>query len=202
MKRYALALLVACSAAGLAQTNSSDNWGSLFPQNFKSPILSRTARCVGDILTVVVSEVTSSNVSAATNATKKDSNKVEAPFVSALKIPLLKDIIGSLSTGADSSVSGSGTSTNSSRLTARISVVVKEVLPNGNMLVEGTRWIKVNNEETNITFSGIVRRDDVNNDNTVYSEYVAEAKITNVSKGLIARRQRTGILTRILDWLF
>lgn len=165
-------------------------------------MVDRTARNVGDILTVVVIESASSNVAASTNATKKDSNKVTAPFVGALKVPLLKDIIGDLSTGADSSVSGTGTSTNSSRLTARISVLVKEVYPNGNMLVEGTRWIKVNREETNITFSGIVRRDDILADNSILSENVAEAKITNVSKGLIARRQRAGILTRILEWLF
>ena len=153
-------------------------------------------------MTVVVVENSSSNVSATTNATKKDSTKVAAPFISALKIPLLKDVIGDLSTGADSTVNGAGTSTNSSRLSARIAVVVKEVQPNGNLVVEGTRWIKVNKEETNITFTGIVRRDDIAGDNTVQSENVAEAKITNVSKGLIADRQRRGFPTRILDWLF
>lgn len=70
------------------------------------------------------------------------------------------------------------------------------------MVVEGTRVIKVNKEEQMITFTGIVREDDVLADNTVLSERVAEAKITNLGKGLAADRQRRGIITRILDWLF
>lgn len=201
--RWALGagLLVLAASAG-AQARSDENFGSLFPKSFKNPMVDRTARNVGDLLTVVVSEVATSNVAASTNATKKDSNNVNLPLVSALKIPLIKQIIGDLSTSADSTVSGQGTSSNSSTLTARVAVIVKEILPNGNMIIEGTRWVKVNREETNITFSGIVRRDDVRADNTVLSQNVAEAKITNISKGLIAERQRKGIITRILDWLF
>lgn len=197
------ASLLALSAAAMGQVNSAANYGSLFPRTgYKNPFVDRTARNVGDILTVVVSENAISNVSASTSARKKDSNSVQAPFISALKIPILRQIIGDLSTGADSSVSGQGNSTNSSQLQARVAVIVKEILANGNMVVEGTRWVKVNREETNITFTGIVRRDDVRADNTVRSENVAEAKITNISKGLIAERQRKGFLTRILDWLF
>lgn len=196
---FALAALVAVAGA---QTNSADNFGSLFPQKYKNPMVDRTARGVGDILTVVVSESATSNVSASTNAMKKDSNNVNLPVVQALKLPLIRQIIGDLGSSADSTVSGQGSSSNSSSMTARVAVMVKEVLPNGNMVVEGTRWVKVNKEETNITFTGIVRRDDVRADNTVMSQDVAEAKITNISKGLVAERQRKGIITRILDWLF
>jgi flagellar L-ring protein FlgH len=199
-------LVIGCLLAttlAVAQTNSEENFGSLVPaKDFKNPVHDRTARNVGDILTVVISEVATSNVSASTSAIKKESNKVALPLIGALKIPLIKQIIGDLSTGADSNVNGSGTSTNSSQLSARVAVIVKQVLPNGNMIIEGTRWVKVNREETNITFTGIVRRDDVRADNTVASSNVAEAKITNVSKGLIADRQRKGFITKLLDWLF
>jgi flagellar L-ring protein precursor FlgH len=208
--RLALGLgLVATAALAPAQTKSDDNYGSLVPPNFKNPLLDRTARCVGDILTVVVVEDASSNMAAATNGTKKDSNAIGIPFLGNIRIPGLTHILGSLGTGlsnlsdsANSTVSGSGSSTNSSKVTARVSVIVKQVLPNGNMVVEGTRWVKINKEETNISFTGIVRRDDIRADNTVASENVAEAKITNVSKGLVAERQRKGFITRLLDWLF
>ena len=202
MRRLFCIGFVALTAFAGAQVNSSENCGSLFPQNFKNPFLDRTARCVGDILTVVISESSNSNLSASTNATKKDNNNVSIPVIAALKIPLINRIIGDLSSSADSTVSGQGTTSNSSRMTARISVLVKSIDPNGNMVIEGTRWVKVNREETNITFTGLVRRDDVRADNTVLSERVAEARITNVSKGLIAERQRRGFITRILDWLF
>jgi flagellar L-ring protein precursor FlgH len=190
------------AASVWGQTKSDENYGSLFPADYKNPAVDRTARGVGDILTVVISESSSSNMAASTSGTKKDSNQVGLPLIGALKLPLIKQIIGDLSTSADSTVSGQGSTTASSRFSARISVIVKQVLPNGNMVVEGTRWIKVNKEETNITFTGLVRRDDVRADNTVISENVAEAKITNVSKGLIADRQRRGFITRFLDWLF
>lgn len=201
--RWALGvLLLTLSGAASAQTDSEKNWGSLFPSTFKNPLLDRTARSVGDILTVVISEVSSSNMAASTSAVKKDNTNVGSPLIAALKIPLIRQVIGSLSGSADSTVSGSGNSTNTSSVSAKVSVVVKEVLPNGNMLIEGVRWVKVNKEETNITFTGIVRRDDVRADNTVASENVAEAKITNTSKGLVAERQRKGFITKLLDWLF
>lgn len=185
-----------------AQIKSEENFGSLFPPQYKNPLLDRTARGVGDLLTIIVSENASSNVAASTTATKKDATTATANVLKALNIPIIGKVLDNLNTTADSSVAGAGTSTNTSTLTARVAVLVKQVLPNGNMIVEGTRWVKVNKEETNITFTGIVRRDDVRADNTVLSQDVAEAKITNVSKGLIADRQRKGFLTRLLDWLF
>jgi flagellar L-ring protein precursor FlgH len=203
LKQLLIVGLLAMAGLAAAQANSEENFGSLVPvKDFRNPVVDRTARNVGDILTVVVSEVATSNVAASTNATKKEANNVTAPLIGALKIPLIKQIIGDLSTGADSTVNGSGTSTNSSQLSAKVAVIVKQVLPNGNMVIEGTRWVKVNREETNITFTGIVRRDDVRADNTVASANVAEARITNVSKGLIAERQRKGFITKLLDWLF
>lgn len=194
--------MLALVAAAFGQANSEENFGSLVPKNYKNPVLDRTARNVGDLLTVVVSESASSNLGATTNATKKDANNVGLPIVEALNLPLIRQIIGDLSSSADSTVQGSGTTTNTSNMSARVAVIVKQVLPNGNMIVEGTRWVKVNKQETNITFTGIVRRDDVRGDNTVLSQDVAEAKITNISKGLIAERQRKGIITSLLDWLF
>src|SRR4051812_24741779 len=136
MKAIIISLLALTAASAFGQANSEDNSGSLFPTHFKNPLYDRTARNVGDILTVVVVESVSSNLNASTAATKKDSNKVTAPFISSLKIPLLKTIIGDLSTGADSSVSGTGTTSNSSSLTARIAVVVKSIDANGNLIVE------------------------------------------------------------------
>jgi len=205
-------LVIGCwlvAVAASAQVNSAENYGSLFPPHFKNPLYDRNARAVGDILTVVVVENASSNMGASTTATKKDSNSVTVPALSPGSVPILGSFLSGLGSGlsnlgtnANSSVAGAGTSTNTSQVTAKVAVIVKEVLPNGNLVIEGTRWVKVNKEETNITFTGIVRRDDVAADDTVASANVAEAKITNVSKGLVADRQRKGFLTRILDWLF
>lgn len=192
-----------CVGSAMAQTDQDA--GSLFNKGMKNPFLSRTAKGIGDILTIVVSETSTASYNVSTTAAKKDDNSVASavlPFVSALKIPLLDQLLGGLSTGASSSNNGSGSTTQSGKLTARVTVTVKQILPNGNMVIEGVRMIKVNKEEQQITFTGIVREDDIRSDNTVLSERVAEARITNLGKGLAADRQRRGILTRILDWLF
>lgn len=206
MKAVLILGLATLAFSAFAQNGPTDqDAGSLFNRGQKNPYLTRTARNVGDLLTIVVSEVSTANYALATQAAKKDDNSVAKavlPFLTALKIPLLDQLLGGLSTGANSSNSGTGSTSQTGKFNARVSVIVKEVLPNGTMVVEGNRIIKINREEQTITFTGIVREDDVRSDNTVLSERVAEAKITNLGKGLAADRQRRGILTRILDWLF
>ncbi len=201
----ALGLLICGLCVGSAIAQSDQDAGSLFNKGMKNPYLSRTAKAVGDILTIVVSESSSANYSVTTNAAKKDDNSVAKsvlPFLTSFKIPLIDQLLGGLSTGNSSNNSGTGSTTQTGKLTARVTVTVKQVLPNGNMVIEGVRMIKVNREEQQITFSGIVREDDIRSDNSVLSERVAEARITNLGKGLAADRQRRGILTRIIDWLF
>jgi flagellar L-ring protein FlgH len=212
-----LAFASLVGAAFAQSTASEDNFGSLFPANYKSPYLTRKAAAVGDIVTVLIDESTNANYSATTNASKKDDNSVDsivAPFVN----PILKgarrilgsnvlgafwnSLAGGLSSGDKSTNSGSGTTTSTSRFSTRMAVTVREVLPNGNMVIEGTRMVKLNKEDQVVTFTGIIRSDDVRADNTIISENVAEIRITNVGKGLISDRQRRGIITSILDWLF
>jgi len=160
---------------------------------------------VGDVLTVVVSETSNATYNVTTTTTKKDDNSIVQsvlPFITALKVPLLNQLLGAQSTGASSSNAGTGGTTSQGKFTATMAVTVKEVLPNGNLVVEGNRVVKINKEDQLITFTGVVRVDDVKADNTVASANVADAKITNLGKGAAADRQRKGILTRLLDWLF
>ncbi|HJP83386.1 MAG TPA: flagellar basal body L-ring protein FlgH [Fimbriimonadaceae bacterium] len=202
MKLLTTLVLIASATWAFAQDQDA---GSLFNGKIKNPYLSRTAKCVGDILTIVVSESSAANYSVATQATKKDDNNVAKamlPFLSALNVPLIDQLLGGLSTGAQSSNNGTGSTTQSGKFSTRVAVTVREVQPNGNMLIEGTRLIKINKEEQQITFTGIIREDDIRADNTILSERVADARITNLGKGLAADRQRRGILTWILDWLF
>ncbi len=208
MKRSLLISLVAIGLlaplSALAQrTDSESNFGSLYPQRNASPFLDRIARRPGDLLTILISETSTAQFTASTQATKQDANTVNKMTVPILdKIPLVKDILGGLSTGNSSSNSGTGSTQQSNRLAARMTVVVKEVFPNGTMFVEGERWIKVNNETQTFVLSGLVRSDDIRTDNTVLSESLANAEIRAEGKGLIAERQRRGLITRILDWLF
>lgn len=113
---------------GSALAQNDQDAGSLFNKGTKNPYLSRTAKGVGDILTIVVNEASNANYSVTTTASKQDDNSVARsvlPFVSALGIPLLDQLLGGLSTGAKSANNGTGSTTQSGKLTARVSVTVK-----------------------------------------------------------------------------
>jgi len=195
-----LAVMALSAFSGAQGTNSADNEGSLVPQHFKNPFIDRVACGVGDILTIVVNEVSTASLSANTKATKQDSHSV--PLLGSLNIPLIGKYMNSLQLGDTSSNSGTGSTDRTGKFTAKIAVMVKQVLPNGNLVIEGERAVKVNKDLQLYKLSGIIRRQDVRIDNTVLSENVANANITTDGKGLIGDRQRRGILTRILDWLF
>jgi len=83
-----------------------------------------------------------------------------------------------------------------------MTAMVKEVLPNGNLVVQGSRTVLVNHEEQFMTLTGIVRPEDIGRDNLILSTQVADARITFGGTGIVADKQRTGWGTWIADWLF
>lgn len=199
-KTLILALSLVPFAASAQLVKSEDNEGSLVPQKYINPMVDHVAANVGDILTIVVDESSSATLTANTKATKADSSTI--PLLGALNIPLIGKYLNAAQSGANSSVVGTGSTDRAGKFTAKIAVTVKEVLPNGNLVIEGERAVNVNKDLQIYKLSGIIRRADVRIDNTVLSENVASAKITTDGKGLIGDRQRKGILTRLLDWLF
>ncbi len=205
MKRVLSLLLALGSVVAYSQVDSRSNDGSLYGTKSMSIISMRTAFNKGDIITVLISETTASQFVANTNTSKKDANAVspvQAGLLSWLKVPVLSALLGGASTAANSTVSGQGTTQGSSNFVARVAAVVKEVLPNGNMIIEGTRDMRVNKDNQMLVISGMIRRDDVMPDNTITSEKLAMAEIRSEGKGQISDRQRRGFLTRIMDWLF
>jgi flagellar L-ring protein precursor FlgH len=196
MKVLVLVFVAAIAAVSFSQ--SKGNPGSLFDATVRNPFTDNVARRVGDILTVIVDEKTLADFKASTQATKNDSNSVNAQFF----IGLLDSLFKPVTTGANSSVSGDGQTSQSSRMTATMSTVVKQVMPNGNLVIEGRRSLITNKQTQTIVFSGIVRPTDITPNNTVRSVNVAEAEIKMDGTGLISQRQRKGILTQIIDWLF
>lgn len=198
MKRVCILALALLAVSAAAQDpNKGGNPGSLWSNKAPDILADRTARRVGDVVTILIAENSSATYRAGTNATKNDETSIAKGLG-----PILGNLIPNLSIGADSKVAGQGSTTQRGELNARISVVVKEVYPNGTMLVEGTKAITTNKETQNIMITGIIRREDVRPDNTVLSVHVANAQIKTDGKGMIAQRQRKGILTWLVDWLF
>ena len=155
----------------------------------------RKAHNVGDTLTIVISEKTT------TTQTKSRKNGKSASTTLNAGTGIF-DFLTSASAGASDSWKADGSAKDSSNFSGNIAVTVVDVQPNGNMIVEGTQSIWQNKDEHKITLRGIVRRDDVTYENTVPSTKVADATVRFDGKGPLNAKQRQGILTQILNILF
>lgn len=153
------------------------------------------ARAVGDILTIVISESFSASRTGAANNTKTSSQSVTAGA------GIFRGVMGG-STGNSDSFKAAGSLTNSNTMTGKMTVMVSEIKPNGNLIITGTQMIKQNNEEQKIIVTGEVRPDDVQPDNTISSSLVANAQINIAGKGPLSEKQRQGILTQLFNFLF
>ena len=181
------AFLISASANVEAKSLWADNGWGLFAD--------KKARDVGDILTIVINESTT------LNASKSRSNEKEANVNLNAGTGIFHFLAAASAGGSDSfSADGSARDTNSFR--GQITVTVVEVLPNDNMVVEGTQSIWQNRDEHKITLRGIVRRADVTALNTVPSTKVADATLKFDGKGPLNAKQRQGILTQIFNFLF
>lgn len=83
-----------------------------------------------------------------------------------------------------------------------MTALVTEVLPSGNLKIEGSRVVVVNNEKQNLKLTGVIRPNDIGYNNTVPSSLIADAKIDFVGKGVISDKQNVGWGTRILDHIW
>lgn len=180
------AIFLATPLSVNAQSLWSDNW-SIFSD--------KKARNVGDILTIVINESTTQRMTKSSSNTKSGSVDIGAGTG-------IFDFLKAVSASGSDSFKADGSASDTSNFSGRITVTVVEVLPNDNMVVEGSQSIWQNKNEQKITFRGIVRRDDVTMNNTVSSTKVADAEIRFNGKGPLNAKQRQGILTQIFNILF
>ena len=156
----------------------------------------KRAAKVGDILTIIIVESALSSQQASTD-TKKESELETGPGLG----PLLKKIPFFKYSGGDA-MKASGSTSRQSTFLAKMTAMVTKVLENGNLEIQGTRFVQTNKEKVEIKLSGVVRPQDVESDNTVLSTYVANAKITYVGSGPIGSRQKEGLISKIFKILF
>jgi len=163
------------------------------------------ARTVGDVVTVNIVEVASASKEATTQTGRSSSLSagIEAFFGLEKYVPPGANptkVAGSLANNFD----GNGKTARSGKVTATVTAVVTQVLPNGNMVIEGSREVTVNNERELIVVSGIVRPKDISPGNVVLSTALGQGQIAYYGSGIIAEKQRPGWLGRALDavWPF
>jgi flagellar L-ring protein precursor FlgH len=168
-----------------------------------SMVSDRRAHAVGDILTILVQE---SNTASKDNSTKTGkSSGLDASISSFLFSPSASGLLTkggqlpAIKLSGKHDFDGGGKINNSEKITARIAVRVADVLPNGNMVIEGTRQTAFAGEIQDAVLRGVVRGEDILANNTVYSYNVADATIKYVSEGTVSNSQKKGWFTRVWE---
>lgn len=195
-KFIAISLIIVAIIGGAAYAESlwpdTQNPGDSTPSLYAD----KKAYKVGDVVTIIIEEAAVSSQKASTDTSKESSLKA-GPGVG----PLLDKIKLFKYSGGDS-MAASGTTMRSSAFTTRMSAVVTKVLDNGNLEIEGTRLVATNKEKDEIKLTGMIRKQDIQTDNTVLSECIANAQITHVGSGPIGSRQKEGVISKIFKVLF
>ncbi len=164
------------------------------------------ARNVGDIVTINIVEKSTASKNAETK-TERDSG-LEANWSGLFELITKGWKIHNTPIGTNQKINiknsfdGKGGTSRTSYVSAYITARVIHVLPNGNLVIRGSRQVRINNENQFIFVQGIVRPEDISSNNTVPSIYIAEAVIELSGSGIMSDKQRPGWLMRIVDWLW
>ena len=154
------------------------------------------ARNLNDLLTIRIEESVTASGSADSKVGKTSSAKADFPS------PISTGLGKFLPNGSDTAFTGSGSTSRSSAITALLTARVTEVLPNGDLVIEGVREVDVNGDNQIVVLTGVVRPLDVAQGNTVSSTLIGQLRIRSIGRGLIKDSLSPGWLMRILNKIF
>lgn len=187
MSKCSAILMVALALPGVVISD-----GLSMPDDYRAFVGDRRAFRVGDTLTVLILESTTAESAAVTGGNRKAAFSANISDGS-------HHFKGGLAIQGDTS--GSARTTRRGQIQANVSVRVVELLAQGLMRVRGEQAVVINKERQQIRVSGIVRLDDISNDNTVLSYRLADGQFDITGDGVLADAQRRHFILRFLEWL-
>ncbi len=182
----------------------SYNPNSLWRNGSRSFFKDQRAHQIGDLLTVTVNITDQANFA---NETQRDRTGKEdsgiTEFIGSQTITQANKILPGrlLTTDSTSQYDGKGSIQRQESLQTNIAAVVTQVLPNGNLVVEGKQEIRVNYEMRELIVAGIVRPEDIQSDNTIDSSKIAQARISYGGRGQISDFQQPRYGQQVMDVL-
>ncbi|MDN4983872.1 flagellar basal body L-ring protein FlgH [Bradyrhizobium arachidis] len=177
---------------------------SLWRNGSRAFFKDQRATHVGDLLTVTVNITDKANLSNETQRSRTNSEDSGiTDFIGAKTITQANKILPGRILTADSSASsdGKGSVNRTEALQTNVAAVVTQVLPNGNLVVEGKQEIRVNYEIRELIVAGIVRPEDIQSDNTIDSSKIAQARIAYGGRGQITDVQQPRYGQQVMDVL-
>ncbi|MDX2371022.1 MAG: flagellar basal body L-ring protein FlgH [Colwellia sp.] len=174
--------------------------GSLFKENYVNNIYSDSkAHRIGDIISVILSESTQAKKNSKTEL-KKESNTALDPVIGLGGAPVtLNGQTVQFGINQNSKFKGDAKADQGNSLSGDISVHVLRVLPNGNLMIRGEKWITLNNGDEYIRLTGVIRAKDINSNNTILSTKIANARIQYAGTGSFADVNEQGWLTKFFN---
>lgn len=170
---------------------------SLWRAGARAFFIDQRAASVGDILTVQIDIDDSAQTSNSSSSSRTSTTSAAVPALWGLESSLGKifpntfDPANALETESGTTNAGQGAVVRAEKISLTIAAVVTQVLPNGNMVIQGTQEVRTNNEVRQLTVAGIVRPEDISAANTIRHTQIAEARISYGGRGDISRVQKT-----------
>jgi flagellar L-ring protein precursor FlgH len=226
MTRYSIvftfAVLLAAAPAAAQETGSSDNYDVLMARYLESARLTAAggatdpsgwmnglmgdlrARQVNDLVTVRVEEVMAATGSADAAVSKNGSASAAVPSFFGLesKLPSIVNPANLVSAAGKTDFKGAGTTTRAGTLSATLTARVSEVLPNGDLVIEGVREVEINGDRQIVVLTGVARVADITPGNIVSSASIGQLRIRYFGRGLIKDSLSPGWLIRLLNKIF
>lgn len=198
MKKILFAFTILALIATQAQA------GSIYAKrnrNVKSLYADDTARQIGDIITIIVSE--DSNVDNTVERTLENSSDRSSSFDGRLGVDFLSEISGfTMAQESKRNFEGKSEYGDQRKFTDKVTVVVEDIHPNGNLVILGYRERTIAGDKQLVQISGIIRPTDVAFDNTIGSHKVANFKLVTISEGVSESYNKPGWLAEIFDFFW
>ena len=179
----------------------SHEGNSLWQPGAKSFFHDPRANHVGDVITVNVSVADTAKLQNSTARSRTNSDDANLTNFFGLENALPKGIdpTSLVKMGSDTSNVGAGSVNRQESINMTLAALVAQVLPNGNLVIDGHQQVRVNNELRDMRLSGIVRREDITQDNTVNLSQIAEARVTYGGQGTMSDVQQPRYGSQLFD---
>jgi len=180
--------------------------GSLWANNTDTLFTHRRSVRVGDLITVLIKEAAAAQRDAETDLKRSSEMAIGVDAFMGAMAALAKahpsvDPSKLIGATTKNDFSGKGKTSRSGRVEATLTARIKQVLPNGDLYVEGSKVVLINDEESHLYLSGVVRPSDLEADNSVVSGLVADLQVEYTGRGPLAEKNRPGWFSRLLDWV-
>ncbi len=174
--------------------------GAIYQQGMRVGLFEdTTAKYIGDVLTIVLTESTNASATSSTNSSKDNSVDLPTPTLAGQEVTNKGVEILKNKFSGEREFNGQGTSAMNSNFKGEISVTVAEVLPNRNLIVRGEKMMMLNQSDEYVRFVGIVRPQDIEQNNTIKSTRVANVHMAYGGKGVLSAANKMGALGKFFQ---